>query len=374
VKKLLFVMSSAIVLMVTLLAGNASAQTTSATTPVVASATLPTLPTCQLGTRWAVDTQRPLAPGEQVVKVKGGPVLITQREQPGSNRIVLRRCNLPETDMVIGGVTPWVKACGNDAIPEGWVIPELEVLKRGPEGPQGPKGDVGPQGPLGPQGPPAPVTTPAPAPTTTSTPTVAGNAPCTFENTELTQPDKSWDKGYDEKYPVASQTVIARRVCGDSSQQVIYVRRTDADRKHEERMAKIAADVAKKQAEEATKAAKAIAKEQREAAEYAAYMASDQSVTSYQNGQWVRTGGYGYGTPAGRPGTNGQFDQSVAVKPLQQGRAPSNAGWNISVPVGNTPNSGTPTSGTTSTQVPTGGVAQAQPATTYVYRTGGGGD
>jgi hypothetical protein len=350
-----------------LLAGQASAQTTPATTPVVASATLPE---CQLGTRWAMNTARELAPNEKVVKVGGGVVLINQREMPGSNHIVFRECKLPEVEVVIGGVMPWVKACGNDFLPKGWVIPEMELLTigpAGPEGPQGPKGDKGDVGPAGPQGPPAPVATPA-----TTTPVVNGNPPCTFENTELTQPDKSWDKmEYDKKYPVESRTVIARRACGDNVQQVVSVRRTDADRKHEERMAEIAATVAIKQAEAAAKAAKEIAKQQREAAEYAAFMASSR-------GQFlagIYGGGSYYGTPTGRQGVNTVFNTGTGItSSVPQGRTPSNIVGTVPTGTSSGPTAGAPrnivgTVPTTQTGTPQGGAPS-----NYTYRTGGGGE
>ena len=111
---------------------SASAQATpsviSTTTP--AQAALPTTetPMCQLGTGFAVNPGRELAPGERVITVPGGVVKINQREAIGSSRIVFRRCVLPETEVVVGGVIPWVKACGNDIIPEGWTLPGIEPV------------------------------------------------------------------------------------------------------------------------------------------------------------------------------------------------------------------------------------------------------
>lgn len=123
-----------------------------------------TIATCQLGTAFAVNPNRQLAPGEKIVTVPGGIVTISQREKPGSSRIVFRRCILPPTDVVIGGVHPWVKKCGNNVTPEGWQIPGTEPIP----GPPGEKGDPGLPGPpgqpglpgtpglRGPQGPTAP--------------------------------------------------------------------------------------------------------------------------------------------------------------------------------------------------------------------------
>lgn len=118
---------------------------------------------CRLGTAWAVDPSRQLAENERLVKVPGGIVTISQRETPGSSHIVLRRCKLPETEIVIGGAIPWVKECGNTFWPEGWALPPVtpiadtfEKMKGdpGPPGPQGMKGEKGDKGDPGPQGPP----------------------------------------------------------------------------------------------------------------------------------------------------------------------------------------------------------------------------
>ena len=115
-----------------------------------------TTPTCQLGTAWAVNPGRQLAPGEKILTVQGGPQMIvttTQRETPGSSHIVHRRCSLPlgPHEVVIGGILPWMKICGQDFVPEGWIVPGMVL--QGPMGPQGPQGLMGPTGPQGQQGP-----------------------------------------------------------------------------------------------------------------------------------------------------------------------------------------------------------------------------
>ena len=113
-------------------------------------------PPCRLGTDWAVNPSRALAPGEEAVTVSGGTVVMNQRESPGASRIVFRRCILPATQVVVGGTAPWVKGCGNTFTPEGWALPiptGVLAALRGPGGPQGPPGPEGPQGPEGPMGP-----------------------------------------------------------------------------------------------------------------------------------------------------------------------------------------------------------------------------
>ena len=114
------------------------------------------IPTCRLGTDWAVDTRRGLAPGGGITTRTGGIVVLAQRETPGSTHIVFRRCILPVgTEVVIGGTEPWVKECGNALIQtEGWSLPLAASQKiLGPQGPKGEKGDPGIQGPVGSQGP-----------------------------------------------------------------------------------------------------------------------------------------------------------------------------------------------------------------------------
>jgi hypothetical protein len=109
---------------------------------------------CQLGSAWAVNTDRQMAEDEQITTQTGGIVVISQREAPGTQKIVFRRCNLPPgTEVVIGGPVPWVKKCGNALIQtEGWLLPTPYRLQ-GPPGPQGLPGEPGIQGPAGPQGP-----------------------------------------------------------------------------------------------------------------------------------------------------------------------------------------------------------------------------
>lgn len=114
---------------------------------------------CQLGTAWAVNPARSLAQGERIVKVQGGVALVSQRDAPGSNRIIFKRCAVPAgTEIVVGGEGPWIKICGNlIAQPEGWVIPGVGPVA----------GTAGIQGPVGPQGPPGQVVyVPTPTPAT----------------------------------------------------------------------------------------------------------------------------------------------------------------------------------------------------------------
>jgi hypothetical protein len=99
---------------------------------------------CQLGTAWAVNPDRQPADGEHEVSARGGPVLMTQRETPGSSHIVWRRCNLAANEKVVVGGTPWVSKCGNDFLPLGWLLPEPP--KQGLQGTTGPRGPEGPQG------------------------------------------------------------------------------------------------------------------------------------------------------------------------------------------------------------------------------------
>ncbi len=122
-------------------------------TPVANAQTKTTVatPTCRIGTAFAVDIHREVMTFEKVIKVPGGVVNIAERETPGSSHIVYRRCILPEIEVVVGGITPWVKACGNDFTPEGWTLPGPELVA-GPAGPQGTEGKIGPAGPAGPQG------------------------------------------------------------------------------------------------------------------------------------------------------------------------------------------------------------------------------
>lgn len=113
-----------------------------------AQTTVVPVPTCQIGTQYSVNPNRQLAPRESIVKVSGGIVTITQREKPGSSHIVFRRCVLPPNEVVVGGILPWVRKCGQDFIPEGWIVPGMQALQGlpGPIGPQGPKGDKGDPG------------------------------------------------------------------------------------------------------------------------------------------------------------------------------------------------------------------------------------
>lgn len=132
----------------------ASAQTQTVMTPAPA-------PPCQLGTAWAVDPNRKLAEGEKIVTVQGGTVTIAQRETPGGQKIVFRRCTLPATEIVMGGPTPWVKLCGNAVLAtEGWNLPLPAPATNGRDGDKGEKGGMGldgqrgQDGPRGPAGPP----------------------------------------------------------------------------------------------------------------------------------------------------------------------------------------------------------------------------
>ncbi|OGI92487.1 hypothetical protein A2933_01100 [Candidatus Nomurabacteria bacterium RIFCSPLOWO2_01_FULL_46_18] len=106
-------------------------------------------PVCQLGTPFAINPMRPLAPGESIVKAEGGPAVISQREKLGSTHIVYRRCIIPAgTEIVCGLNGCWIKECGNGVWQtEGWSLP-LPVARVE----KGDRGDVGPMGPMGPQG------------------------------------------------------------------------------------------------------------------------------------------------------------------------------------------------------------------------------
>lgn len=168
-KLVLFTFTYAIAVMLVI---GACATVVVAQTPTAAAPKETTLAPCRLGTDWAVNPARTLAPSERVIHVTGGPVTISQREAPGSTHIVFRRCNLPETDAVIGGVMPWVKICGNDFTPEGWDLPTpslaeavekaVKALPAAPPGKRGPRGFQGRDGLNGKDGknapaPPAPV-------------------------------------------------------------------------------------------------------------------------------------------------------------------------------------------------------------------------
>lgn len=104
-----------------------------------------TVAPCQLGTNWAVDPSRQLADGEEIFKLPASRIVtISQREKPGSSRIVWRRCSLPAgTQVIRGGATEWVKVCGNTILAEGEA---LRLALRGEVGPQGPRGFTGEQG------------------------------------------------------------------------------------------------------------------------------------------------------------------------------------------------------------------------------------
>lgn len=105
---------------------------------------------CNIGTPVAIDPNRQLAPGEEITTETGGIVVITQKESPGSTHILLRRCILEKGEpVVIGGILPWVRRCGN-ALPqtEGWTLPIAKSQRIMP-GTPGEKGDTGPRGPEG---------------------------------------------------------------------------------------------------------------------------------------------------------------------------------------------------------------------------------
>lgn len=105
-------------------------------------------PQCQLGTQWAVDPSRQLADGEEIFKLPASRVVtISQREKPGSSRIVWRRCSLPAgTQVIRGGATEWVKVCGNTILAEGEALRLALRGEIGPQGPQGPRGFTGEPG------------------------------------------------------------------------------------------------------------------------------------------------------------------------------------------------------------------------------------
>ena len=105
-------------------------------------------PTCRTGTELSVNPNRQLAPGESFVMVPGGIVTITQRETVGSSHIVFRRCILSPQEVAVGGIKPWVKACGQDIVPEGWTIPGMKPRDGldGAPGKPGAKGDNGDPG------------------------------------------------------------------------------------------------------------------------------------------------------------------------------------------------------------------------------------
>jgi uncharacterized membrane protein YgcG len=113
-----------------------------------------TVPACQIGTAWAVNPQRQMVAGEHSITVPaGGVVVTTQRDKPGSNVIVFRRCRLAQAEeVVVGGASPWFKKCGQEFWAEGWVIPGTGPIT-GATGPVGPTGLQGTQGPVGPTGP-----------------------------------------------------------------------------------------------------------------------------------------------------------------------------------------------------------------------------
>jgi hypothetical protein len=113
---------------------------------------------CVIGSPFAVNTSRELAPGEEVITTSCDRLVeIKQRIKPGSSHLTSVTCILPEdTNVVIGGTLPWVKECGNDFVPQGWQLP-LAASQRpipGTPGPKGEKGDsiIGPPGPRGLQG------------------------------------------------------------------------------------------------------------------------------------------------------------------------------------------------------------------------------
>lgn len=99
--------------------------------------------TCNLGTDWAVNKNRPVAPDEKLYRLEGGPAMVAQRKSPGSSEVVYKMCDVPpgtEAYCSIRGC--WIKICGNDAKdPQGWRFP-IEI----PAGPPGPMGPPGPQG------------------------------------------------------------------------------------------------------------------------------------------------------------------------------------------------------------------------------------
>jgi hypothetical protein len=87
---------------------------------------------CNIGGVVAVDKNRKLAPGEEITMETGGIVVIAQREAPGSTHIVFRRCVLQNGEpVVIGGLVPWAKNCGNAIIQtEGWKLPLTASQKK----------------------------------------------------------------------------------------------------------------------------------------------------------------------------------------------------------------------------------------------------
>lgn len=156
----------AIALLVMLWPAEAAAQTPAGSAPQA-----PAPPTCQTGTGFQINPARQLVPGERVTTTtQPGVVVITQRAAPGSSTIVLRRCILPAgTEIVVGGIAPWRKSCGQDFLPEGWLPPGMSTPgpagATGPAGPAGPQGDPGPQGPAGHDGKDAVAQTPTTQPT-----------------------------------------------------------------------------------------------------------------------------------------------------------------------------------------------------------------
>lgn len=89
-------------------------------------------PTCNMGTAFAVNPNRQMAPGEEITNKTGGVVVVAQRETPGSTHIVFRRCTLPRgEEVVIGGTIPWVKKCGNALVQtEGWTLPLVAASQK----------------------------------------------------------------------------------------------------------------------------------------------------------------------------------------------------------------------------------------------------
>jgi hypothetical protein len=109
---------------------------------------------CVIGGRFAVNPGRQLQlqPGEKIIRTKqAGLVDVKQLISPGSRKTTSVLCMLSAgTEIVVGGPTLWVKACGNDFSPHGWNDPEF--LIRGPKGDTGLRGEKGDKGERGEKG------------------------------------------------------------------------------------------------------------------------------------------------------------------------------------------------------------------------------
>lgn len=219
---------------------SASAQTNRSETAV---------PVCQLGTAWAINPNRALAEGEKFITIVGsGQVLTTtQRERPGSSRLLLTRCKLAEGmkyEVGVGGIMPWFRICGQDFMPEGWTVPEMARV--GPRGPQGEPGSPGP---------PATVPTAPPPPTPSLTAAdidaavvaalakqAVAQPPCSPEQMAFVEPAATWknDKPFNK---VVFRTTEIERNCGATTAKVVETQMSKGAMHHAERMAKIDAKV-----------------------------------------------------------------------------------------------------------------------------------